>query len=230
MNEARLKIEYVPTASLKPYAGNAKEHPDWQIEQIKLSMEEFGNIDPIGIWRDEVVEGHGRLLAALDMGIETVPIIRLDHLSDDQRKAYAIVHNKLTMNTDFDLEKLQAELDALNTDMSGYGFDELEKELDWFEKRHQMGDVGEEDEDYKAFVDKFAVKKTTDDCYTPDNVYDAIADWVAKEYDLDRTTFKRPFYPGGDYQKENYEGGWLSSTIRRFPSSQRSAAGMWSMA
>lgn len=129
MNETRLKIEYVPTASLKPYAGNAKEHPDWQIEQIKLSMEEFGNIDPIGIWRDEVVEGHGRLLAALDMGIETVPIIRLDHLSDDQRKAYAIVHNKLTMNTDFDLEKLQEELDAISTDLSGYGFDELEQLL-----------------------------------------------------------------------------------------------------
>ena len=69
----KLKIEYVKTDSLKPYAGNAKEHPDWQIEQIMLSMKEFGNLDPIGIWKNEIVEGHGRLIAAKELGYETVP-------------------------------------------------------------------------------------------------------------------------------------------------------------
>ena len=61
---------------------------------------------------------------------------------------------------------------------------------------------GWEDEEYKAFVEKFKTKKTTDDCYTPENVYDAVTDWVAAEYGLDRTNFVRPFWPGGDYQKE----------------------------
>lgn len=58
--------------------------------------------------------------------------------------------------------------------------------------------------DYDSFVDKFKPKKTTDDCYTPDVVYDAIADWVANEYGVDKATFARPFFPGGDYEAEDY--------------------------
>ena len=53
-------------------------------------------------------------------------------------------------------------------------------------------------EDYDGFVEKFKPKKTTDDCYTPEIVYNAIADWVANEYNLDKSVFVRPFYPGGD--------------------------------
>lgn len=60
------------------------------------------------------------------------------------------------------------------------------------------------DENYKAFTDKFVPAKTTDDCYTPENVYEAVAGWVAEEYGLDRATFMRPFYPGGDYEYETY--------------------------
>lgn len=59
-------------------------------------------------------------------------------------------------------------------------------------------------ETYEEFVDKFKPKKTTDDCYTPPPVYDAIADWVANEYKLDRDCFVRPFYPGGDYERFDY--------------------------
>ena len=66
---------------------------------------------------------------------------------------------------------------------------------------------GWEDDEYRAFVEKFKTKKTTDDCYTPSNVDDAVADWVAAEYGLDRETFVRPFWPGGDYQKFNYSAG-----------------------
>lgn len=62
-------------------------------------------------------------------------------------------------------------------------------------------------EDYEGFVEKFKPKKTTDDCYTPPLVYEAIADWVANEYKLDKSEFIRPFYPGGDYEKEDYSGG-----------------------
>ena len=56
-------------------------------------------------------------------------------------------------------------------------------------------------EDYEAFVEKFKPKKTTDDCYTPDNVYDAVAGWVENEYGLSRDSFVRPFYPGGDFER-----------------------------
>ena len=61
--------------------------------------------------------------------------------------------------------------------------------------------------DYEAFVEKFQIKKTTDDCYTPPNVYEAVAEWVANEYKLDQENFVRPFYPGGDYERYDYPPG-----------------------
>lgn len=60
---------------------------------------------------------------------------------------------------------------------------------------------------YTDFVEKFKPKKTTDDCYTPELVYDAVAEWVAKEYGLDRECFVRPFWPGADYERESYPEG-----------------------
>ena len=124
MKKQELKIEYVDIDSIKPYLNNAKEHPAEQIEQIKKSILEFGMNDPIGIWKDEVVEGHGRLIACKELEFEKIPIIRLDHLSDEQRRAYILTHNKLTMNSDFDIDILNTELDdILNIDMSDFGFD-----------------------------------------------------------------------------------------------------------
>ena len=64
-----------------------------------------------------------------------------------------------------------------------------------------------EDGGYAAFVEKFKPKKTTDDCYTPDAVYDAVAGWVEAEYGISRSAFVRPFYPGGDYEAEEYPEG-----------------------
>lgn len=69
--------------------------------------------------------------------------------------------------------------------------------------------LGEVTPEYQAFVDKFKPKLTTDDCYTPQIVYDAIADWTAKTYGLDKSTFVRPFYPGGDYQHFKYPDGCI---------------------
>ena len=84
----------------------------------------------------------------------------------------------------------------LNTSTGTFaGFDNRRRN----DKRHE-----ENNEKYNAFVDKFKPKKTTDDCYTPDNVYNAIADWVAEEYSKDRQNFVRPFYPDGDYQGYDY--------------------------
>ena len=126
----QLKIEYVKTSSLIPYANNAKIHTEEQIEQIKRSIQEFGFNDPIAVWKDnEIIEGHGRLIAAKELGIDEVPIIRLDSLTDEQRKAYTLVHNKLTMNTGFDFELLDAELESIELDMEQFGF--LSYDVNW---------------------------------------------------------------------------------------------------
>lgn len=123
----KLQVEYVPITEIKPYRRNAKLHPQEQIEQIKNSMKEFGNIDPIGVWHDEIVEGHGRYEALKQMGAKEIPIIRLDDLTDEQRRAYSLTHNKLTMNSDFDLALLDTELAEIETiDMTLLGFDEEE--------------------------------------------------------------------------------------------------------
>ena len=119
-----LKIEYVDIDSIKPYENNTRLHSNEQIEQIKSSIEEFGNNDPIGVWHDEIVEGHGRYQALKELGYKEIPIIRLDNLTDEQRKAYGIVHNKLTDNSEFDFSKLDEEVEKLkNLDLSQYGIE-----------------------------------------------------------------------------------------------------------
>ena len=121
----KLKVEYIDTGELKPYENNAKIHTDAQIEQIARSIQEFGMNDPIAVWKEnEIIEGHGRLLACQLLGIKEVPIIRLDELTDEQRRAYMNVHNQLTMNTGFDIELLAKELGRIdNIDMATFGFD-----------------------------------------------------------------------------------------------------------
>ena len=126
-----LRIEYVSKQDLKPYANNAKIHTAEQIEQIKRSIEEFGFNDPVAVWHDnEIIEGHGRLLAVMEMDdIQEVPIIRLDDLTDEERRAYTLIHNKTTMNTGFDVELLEEELAGLDIDMEEFGF--LNYDIDW---------------------------------------------------------------------------------------------------
>lgn len=120
-----MTIEYIKIDDIKEYEGNAKLHPREQIEQIKKSISDFGMNDPIAIWQGEIVEGHGRLIACRELGFDEVPVIRLDHLSDKQRRAYTLVHNKLTMNSDFDLDILESELNEIGDeiDMSDFGFE-----------------------------------------------------------------------------------------------------------
>lgn len=121
-----LKIEYIPVGKIKPYEKNARKHKDFDVDAIVRSIEEFGFDDPIGIWSDQniIVEGHGRLLAAKKLGMKEVPCIRLDHLTDEQRRAYALAHNKTAENSEWDLELLPLELEEIvDIDMTQFGFD-----------------------------------------------------------------------------------------------------------
>lgn len=120
----KLQVEYIPIDSIKTYEGNAKLHPAEQVEQIKKSIQDFGMNDPIAVWKDNVIiEGHGRLIALKELGYTEAPVIRLDNLSDEERRAYALAHNKLTMNTGFDFNLLDMELEDLSFDMGEFGFD-----------------------------------------------------------------------------------------------------------
>lgn len=109
-----------------------------QIEEIKKSIQEFGNNDPIAI--DEkgfIIEGEGRYLAQKDMGVKEIEVIKLTHLTEEQKVAYMLVHNKLTMNTGFDLDLLEEELSKISSiDMKEFEFDikEIEEELEEEEK------------------------------------------------------------------------------------------------
>lgn len=137
----RLKIEYIPITDLEPYLNNAKKHPEKQIEQIAESIRKYGMNDPIAIWGENntIVEGHGRLYACIKLGYEQVPVVRLDDLSDEQRKAYGLVHNKLTMNSGFDRDKLKIELESIGIDLQPFGFKLDEKPLIEFNTKEISG-------------------------------------------------------------------------------------------
>lgn len=128
-----MQIEKVKIKDLVEYEGNAKLHPQEQIDKIKKSIQEFGNNDPIAIDENNIIiEGHGRLQALEQLGHTEAEVIRLSHLSEDQKKAYILVHNKLNMDTGFDTEMLRDELDGIfNVDMADFGFDLPKEDLDF---------------------------------------------------------------------------------------------------
>lgn len=89
--DKQITLEMVPLSAIHPYAHNAKKHPNYQIEQIKASIQQFGNNDPIAIDENHVIiEGHGRYLALKALGYQEVPVIKLCHLSEDQKRAYIL--------------------------------------------------------------------------------------------------------------------------------------------
>lgn len=126
MNE--LKIEYLNPADLTPYENNTRKHAPDDIEGIKKSILDGGFNDPIGIWgkNNLIVEGHGRQIAALELHLDKVPVIRLDHMTETQRKEYAIRHNRSAEMSTWDMTTLEEELAGLEiegVDMTDLNFD-----------------------------------------------------------------------------------------------------------
>ena len=126
-----IKVEYVSIDKIKPYQRNARKHDSKSIEVIANSISEFGMADPIAVWGKEniVIEGHGRLLALKQLGYDKAPIIHLDYLTDEQRRAYTLAHNKTAEFSEWDMELLTDEAESIfNIDLSDFGFDLTEDE------------------------------------------------------------------------------------------------------
>jgi hypothetical protein len=206
------EIKQVNIGRLIPYINNAKQHSEDQVTRIASSIREFGFLNPVLIDHDyNIIAGHGRVMAAQKLDMTEVPCVFVEGLSDAQRKAYILADNRLGEMADWDMDLVTSELELLqemdfSIDITGF---ELKGTADdWFKNRERDDDSKEEDNDeYNEFIEKFEIKKTTDDCYTPDGVYDAVADWVTEKYGYKREQMIRPFYPGGDYQNEKYPEG-----------------------
>lgn len=123
--KGKLKIVKLRIDSLTMDPENAKLHPDYQVQQIKKSIEDFGMNDPIGVWGENnlIVEGHGRVMAMQLLGETEIDCIRLDHLSEEERKAYALAHNSTNMSTGFDNSLLLKLIEDVkdNFNMEDYG-------------------------------------------------------------------------------------------------------------
>ena len=207
---------------------NYRKHNDANKKIIRKSLEE------LGAGRSVLIDNEGSLIAGNGVyeqakklkipvrvvetdGSELVVVKRTDlQTNDEKRKKLALADNAASDLSEWDEDPLRA--DWTNEALADWGVelpDEIEemsaeeiarKEAE-FRERMAAGEISEEDEEYQKFCDKFKPKKTTDDCYTPEIVYEAVSDYVAKTYNVKRAAFVRPFYPNGDYKREKYPKG-----------------------
>jgi len=157
------EIEQIGIEELIPYAKNSRTHSDEQVAQLAGSIKEFGFNNPVLIDKDNsIIAGHGRVMAARRLGLTQVPCIRLEHLTETQRKAYIIADNRLALNAGWDNQMLTVELndlkaDDFNLDLLGFDVDELNALLDPVELTE-----GKTDEDEVPEAPEEPVTKTGD--------------------------------------------------------------------
>lgn len=130
MNKTTTELKLIETGKLIPYINNARTHSAEQITKLRSSLREFGFINPIIIDKDfNVIAGHGRLMAAKEEGIEKVPCVFVDYLSEAQKKAYILADNRMALDAGWDEELLKIEIEALqgeDFDIGLTGFDETD--------------------------------------------------------------------------------------------------------
>lgn len=172
---------------------------------------------------NELIAGNGVYEQAQALGIPTriietdgselVVVKRTDLQTDDRkRKELALADNAASDKVEWNMEEIKCDFADIQLEDWGIEVPEIETDEDIVERKKRefdekmaAGELDEDDPEYQEFVKKFEAKKTTDDCYTPELVYNAVADWVANEYAVNKANFVRPFYPGGDYQREKYK-------------------------
>lgn len=156
----KISIEEISVDALTPYAKNAKAHPPEQVTQIANSIKEFGFIVPALVDANNVlIAGHGRVLGAKEAGLKRVPVIRAEHLTDAQVRAFRLADNKLQMNSDFLEAFLRDELSALkdldfDLSLAGFDDDELAK---WLNAESQGAGLGVGGPGPNMLADKFMV-------------------------------------------------------------------------
>lgn len=125
------KLQEIPIKDLTPYDRNAKLHPPEQVEKIAESIQQFGFLSPCLIDKDgNIIAGHGRVLAAKELGLESVPCVYVEGLTDEQRRAYILADNRLTELGGWDMAIVSEELDQLKAggfeiDVTGFNVDDI---------------------------------------------------------------------------------------------------------
>ena len=213
-----MELIELPVNKIKPYEKNPRKN-DGAVEAVAESIKQCGYIAPIIVDEGNVIlAGHTRLKALKKLGYKKVPVVIKEGLSEEQKRKYRLLDNKTNELAEWDFDLLEDELEGLDFGglELGWGFnsedDAEETEEEAYERRKQefrekmdRGELSEDSDEYQEFLQKFESKKTTDDCYTPPNIYEVVADYVAEHYKVKKSDFIRPFYPGGDYQKEKYK-------------------------
>ena len=198
-------------SEIVPYENNARKN-DKAVKDVAESIKQCGYIAPIIVDENNVIlAGHTRYKALKKLGYKEITVRKISGLTDEQKRKYRLLDNKTNELAEWDFEKLKDEIDGL--DFSQFDIDwgldneeesSYEQKMQEFRERMEAGELSEDSEEYQEFLQKFEAKKTTDDCYTPPNVYEVVADYVAEHYGVDKNNFMRPFVPNGDYQKEKY--------------------------
>lgn len=139
------KIEWLSVETLIPYAKNARTHSDEQVAQIAGSIKEFGFNNPVLVDKDNsIIAGHGRLMAARKLGMDKVPVVQLEHMTEAQRKAYVLADNRIALNSGWDTSMLTLELQELKDDIDlsllGFDADELDALLNPIEETEGLTD------------------------------------------------------------------------------------------
>ena len=160
-NKFTQEMQQVEISKLVPYANNSRTHSKEQIKKLQSSLREFGFVNPILIDRKyNIIAGHGRVLAAKEDGLETVPCVFVDHLTEAQKKAYIIADNRLAEDAGWDKDLLSIELESLkelefDIDLLGFDAAELNTLLNSAE------DVQEDDFDVEEELKKIDVLNIT---------------------------------------------------------------------
>lgn len=162
MSKTTTEMQLVDIHKLIPYVNNARTHNVQQINKLRSSLREFGFINPVIIDRDfNVIAGHGRIMAAKEEGINEVPCVFVDYLTEAQKKAYILADNRMAMDAGWDEELLKVEIEALQAedfDLSLTGFDESEL-AGFFDT---SDDAKDDDFDVDAELEKPPVTKSGD--------------------------------------------------------------------